>query len=75
MDKSKLNKLLKQSLMSEVEIKKIISDNCNFMSVPMEVFNKTRISHFLLSSVGISIGYANIKQKLGYFSDLSIWIK
>ena len=74
-DKSKLNKLLKQSLMSEVEIKKIISDNCNFMSVPMEVFNKTRISHFLLSSVGISIGYANIKQKLGYFSDLSIWIK
>ena len=74
-DKNKLNNLLKQSLMSEDEVKKVISDNCNFMLEPMELFNKTRICHFLLSSVGISIGYANIKQKLGYFSDLSIWIK
>lgn len=74
-DKSKLNNLLRQSLMSEDDIKKVIRDNCNFMSEPMEIFNKSKISHFLLSSVGIAIGYANIKQKLGSFSDLSIWIK
>ena len=74
-DKNKLNNLLKQSLMSEDDVKKIIRDNCNFMLEPMEIFNKTKISQFLLSSVGISIGYANLKQKLGSFSDLSIWIK
>ena len=74
-DKTKIKSLLTNNLMSEEEIKKIFVDNCDFMVKPMEIFNETQISHFLLSSVGIAIGYANLKQKLGYFSDLSIWIK
>lgn len=74
-DKSKLKNLLKQSLMSENEIKKVISDNCNFMSEAMEIFNKTEISHFFLSSVGITIAHANMKHKLGAFANLDIWIK
>lgn len=74
-DKTKLERLLTDNLMSEDEIKKIIAENCDFMVKPMKIFNQTKICHFLLSSVGIAIGYANIKQKLGFFSDLSIWIK
>lgn len=74
-DITKLKSLLTDNLMSEEEIKKIIAENCNFMMSPMEIFNKTKISHFLLSSVGIAIAHANMKHKLGYFSDLSIWIK
>ena len=74
-DKSKLNNLLKQSLMSEDDVKKVIGDHCNFMLEPMEIFNKTAISHFFLSSVGIAIAHANMKHKLGSFANLDIWIK
>ena len=74
-DKSKLNNLLKQSLMSEGDVKKVIDDYCNFMLEPMEIFNKTAISHFFLSSVGIAIAHANMKHKLGFFANLDIWIK
>lgn len=74
-DKSKLNNLLKQSLMSEDDVKKVIGNHCNFMLEPMEIFNKTAISHFVLSSVGIAIAHANMKHKLGSFANLDIWIK
>ena len=61
--------------MSEDDVKKVIGNHCNFMLEPKEIFNKTAISHFLLSSVGIAIAHANMKHKLGSFANLDIWIK
>jgi hypothetical protein len=39
-----------------------------------EIWSGSSMKNFTLTSVGISIGHANIKKNLGEFTDLSIWI-
>lgn len=73
--KNKLNRLLNNYTLSEQEIndklKREFPELLDFSSV----YEKARLGHFNLSSVGISIGYANIKKNYPTFTDLSIWIK
>lgn len=39
-----------------------------------ETWSESAMKNFTLTSVGIAIGYANIKRLVGEFANLSIWI-
>jgi hypothetical protein len=40
-----------------------------------DIWDKTSLHNFTLTSVGIALGHANIKRMTGEFADLSIWIQ
>jgi hypothetical protein len=40
-----------------------------------DLWENTPLKHMALTSVGIAIGYANLKRVCGFDADLSIWIK
>lgn len=71
----KLKQLLNNYCLSEQEIKdKLKSEFPELLDFSL-IYEKARLDHLNLSSVGISIGYANIKKNDPTFTDLSIWIK
>jgi len=45
-----------------------------YMSGLFETWLESEMRHFVLTSVGIAIGHANIRRVVGEFADLSIWI-
>jgi hypothetical protein len=60
--------------MSADEIKKHITKERDYMETIFELWEKSSLGHFALTSVGIAIGHANVKKNVGEFTDLSIWI-
>ena len=72
---TKLKQLLKNYVLGEQEIKDKLKIEFPELLYFSEVYEKAHLDRFNLSSVGICIGYANIKMNDPTFTDLSIWIK
>lgn len=74
-DEQKLCNLLSYNIIDEIKCKqKIIQEFPQIKSL-FDIYEDAGFEHFRLSSVGIAIGYSNIKQYDPTFTDLSIWIK
>jgi hypothetical protein len=61
-------------MMGASEIKELLVRERSYMGNVFEVWQKSSMGHFQLTSVGIAIGHANVKKNVGEFTDLSIWI-
>jgi hypothetical protein len=73
-DKENIVDLFNLNRMSNVEIKEKCIEIRPYMKTVFDIWNDSLMQNFTLTSVGISIGHANIKRFVGEFSDLSIWI-
>jgi hypothetical protein len=73
-DLNKLIALQNEHLMAHEDIKTFIVARQPHMQRVFDIWEESNMKHFTLTSVGISIGHANIKKNLGEFTDLSIWI-
>lgn len=73
-DINKLIKLNNSFLMSEGKAKEYLEQTHPYMSIVFDVWENSYMKNFTLTSVGISIGHANVKRLVGEFTDLSIWI-
>ena len=60
--------------MSEAEIRVKAIEISPIFGELFPKWNDTSLKNFMLDSIGISIGHANLKRVLGEFSALSIWI-
>lgn len=69
-----IKELFNRNKMSHNEIKAKIIEIRPYMSNFYDIWEKTPMNKFQLTSVGIAIGHANIKKTDGEFTDLSIWI-
>lgn len=73
-DIGKLVSLHNETLMNADEVRKKISEGRSYMERVFKIWTESSMSQFTLTSVGISIGHANIKKNLGEFTNLAIWI-
>lgn len=73
-DTTKMALLFDVNKMSKVEVRQKCVSIRPYMSEVFDVWNASAMKNFSLTSVGISIGHANLKKIIGEFSDLSIWI-
>ena len=73
-DIGKLVGLHNETLMNADEVQKRILEARPYMERVFKTWTDSNMSHFTLTSVGISIGHANIKKNLGEFTNLGIWI-
>jgi hypothetical protein len=73
-DRSKIATLFDFQKMNEQEIQ----DKCvairPYMANMFDVWAESNMKQFILTSVGIAIGHANIKRLAGEFANLAIWI-
>ena len=72
--KQKMELLFQENMFSDEEIKRRVISFSPFMDSIFNAWSYTKLQSFELTSVGIAIGYANIKRISGEFSNLSIWI-
>lgn len=73
-DKDKIIQLFNLNKMNDVEIKSKCIEIRPYMESVFDVWSKSVMKNFTLTSVGIAIGHANIKRFVGEFENLSIWI-
>jgi hypothetical protein len=73
-DIAKLVALQDAVLMNPDEVQKMILGARPYMERVFKIWTDSSMSQFTLTSVGISIGHANIKKNLGEFTNLAIWI-
>ncbi|MDT6921588.1 LPO_1073/Vpar_1526 family protein [Pseudomonas atacamensis] len=74
-DRQKINNLFGLAMMSAEEIIKRCTTIRPYMSEMFSVWNDSDMKSYSLTSVGMSIGHANIKRCIGEeFANLSIWI-
>ena len=73
-DTGKIVGLHNETLMDADEVKKRILGARSYMERVFKIWTDSNMSHFTLTSVGISIGHANIKKTLGEFTNLAKWI-
>lgn len=72
---SKAKQLLEAHAMSQQEVREDIVRLCPEMDMLFKAWEKTNISKFTLTTVGIAIARANLKRKTGVEIDLGIWVK
>ncbi len=70
----KMIALHKSHLMNEGEVKNYLLSVHPSMTKLFEVWNKSQMDHFTLTSVGIAIAHANLRRKTKASFDLGIWI-
>lgn len=73
-DRAKISALFDVGKMNDTEIKDKCIEIRPYMSGLFETWSESEMKNFTLTSVGISIGHANIKRLVGEFANLSIWI-
>lgn len=73
-DKVKIIQLFDIEKMSAPEIKEKVIAIRPYMAQLIDVWNDSSMKLFNLTSVGMTIGHANIKRFAGEFANLSIWI-
>jgi hypothetical protein len=73
-DIGKLVGLHNETLMNADEVRKRILEARPYMERVFKTWTDSSMSQFTLTSVGISIGHANVKKNLGEFTNLAIWI-
>lgn len=71
----KAKQLLESHTMSQQEVKEEILRLCPEIDRLFQAWEKTNISKFNLTTVGIAIARANHKRKTGVEIDLGIWVK
>lgn len=74
-DKNKLINLLSYHSLSEDKCKQKLINEFPQIKPLFDIYEKACFNRFRLSSVGIAIGYSNIKQYDPTLTDLGIWIK
>lgn len=57
--------------MNDTEIKEKCIASRSYMAGVFETWSRSAMKNFILTSVGIAIGHANIKRLVGEFTDLS----
>ena len=72
---AKLIELNNSCLMSPAEVRQYLHDLRPYMQTVCDVWMQSYMRNFSLTSVGIAIAHANVKRKLGEFTNLAIWIK
>lgn len=72
---TELKTLQKSKLMNEEEIKQWLKISDQRFIQLLDLWDNSNLKNINLTSVGIAIAIANIKQKLGVNYELSIWIK
>ncbi|WP_099610027.1 MULTISPECIES: LPO_1073/Vpar_1526 family protein [Vibrio] len=73
-DRPKILALFNQGKMNNQEIKSKCIEIRPYMENVFDVWADSDMQSFSLTSVGISIGHANLKRLVGEFANLSIWI-
>jgi hypothetical protein len=73
-DRTHIVQLFQSGMMSEPEIRAKCVEIRPYMSTLFDVWSKSAMQNFSLTSVGIAIGHANIKRLVGEFANLAIWI-
>jgi hypothetical protein len=73
-DIDKLVALENSNRMGDKEIQDYLIKRRGYMEVLFKSWNDTPIGQLTLTSVGIAIAHANLKRRVGQFTDLSIWI-
>lgn len=73
-DKTILTPLFAKNIMSDEEIQSKCIQIRGYMSELFDMWRRTGLQRFSLTSVGIALGHANIKRMTGEFADLRVWI-
>jgi hypothetical protein len=73
-DQAKILELFDFGKMSELEIKEAVISIRPYMADVFDIWTKSSMQTFGLTSVGMAIGHANIKRLIGEFASLAIWI-
>lgn len=73
--KNKFASLFNSTLMSEKEIKEYLIEARPALEKLFILWEKSSISKFVLTTVGIAIAQANYRRRTGRKLDMSIWIK
>ena len=74
LDKDRIVNLFNTRVMSPGPIGAKCAELSPSLSTVLDVWSKSLMKNFTLTSVGIAIGHANMKRLLGEFADLSVWI-
>ncbi|BDB71707.1 hypothetical protein Cthiooxydans_41190 [Comamonas thiooxydans] len=72
---AKAKTLFNEHAMSESEIKSDILAMCPKIDKLFELWDKTKISKFTLTTVGIAIARANLKKRVNMDLDLGVWVR
>lgn len=72
---NKLISLFNSTLMNKVEVKDYFLDKTPPIKGLFDLWSKSSISKFTLTTVGIAIAQANYKRKTGLKLELGIWVK
>jgi len=73
-DRAKILALFDHEKMSDSEIKDKCIEIRPYMKDLFDTWSASSVGSFTLTSVGMSIGHANIKRFMGEFASLSIWV-
>ncbi|MDO6594678.1 LPO_1073/Vpar_1526 family protein [Neptuniibacter sp. 1_MG-2023] len=73
-DRPKILALFNLGKMNEGKIKEKCIEIRPYMAQVFDAWSSSDLKSFMLTSVGIAIGHANIKRLVGEFANLSIWI-
>lgn len=73
-ERKKVTQLFEKYTMSNDEIEKDIINRCTFMEKVFDVWGDSDLKKFELTSVGITIGYSNVRRIISHFTNLSVWI-
>ncbi len=77
LSEAEINKLIRiqnEFLFKIDDITNFLIEHRSYMQKLFDIWNDSYMKNMSLTSVGIAIGHANVKRKLGEFTDLSIWI-
>lgn len=72
--KGSFRSLQNGNMLAHTDIKEIMTSALPWMDELFNIWGKSQISRFTLTTVGIAIAQANIKRRLGFEVDLEIWI-
>lgn len=72
--KQKIKSLFNENLMNANEVRNKCIEIRPYMKEIFDIWSSSSMKNFTLTSVGISIGHANVKRHIGEFANLSIWI-
>jgi hypothetical protein len=73
-DREKIIELFNSNRMSDPEIMEKCISCRPYISTLFDVWNNSQMKYFILTSVGIAIGHANLRRFLDEEIDLKIWI-
>lgn len=73
-DRTKITQLFESNKMTEEEIRQKCIAIRPYMKDLFELWTKSPMQQFTLTSVGMAIGHANVQRLVGKFADLSIWV-